>query len=67
MPRVSPTSQPGITAAGIAFALLDPDPTIEWGAERLVLVRHALEGLAPPPHGGGRIHPVVGPSVGALA
>jgi AcrR family transcriptional regulator len=38
-------SQPGITAASIAFAFLEPDPTIEWDAERLGNVRHALESL----------------------
>jgi AcrR family transcriptional regulator len=31
-----------LTAASIAFAFLEPDPTIEWDDQRLAGVRHAL-------------------------
>ena len=43
--RTAEWSQPAITAASIAFAFLEPDPTIEWNDERLANVRHALKSL----------------------
>ena len=38
-------SQPGLTAASIAFAFLEPDTTIEWNEERLAGVRRTLGSL----------------------
>ncbi len=38
-------SQPGITAASIAFAFLEADPTVLWDAQRLGNVRQGLEAL----------------------
>jgi hypothetical protein len=38
-------SQVALTAASIAFAFLEPDPTIEWDDGRLAEVRRALGSL----------------------
>jgi AcrR family transcriptional regulator len=40
-------SQAALTAASIAFAFLEPDPTIEWDDGRLAEVRRALGSLGP--------------------
>ncbi|WP_345216517.1 hypothetical protein [Georgenia halophila] len=41
-------SEPAIGVAAITFSLLEPDPTIEWGGERVAAVRRTIEneGLA---------------------
>ncbi|MGC0421486.1 TetR/AcrR family transcriptional regulator [Embleya sp. AB8] len=36
-------SQPALGVAGIAFAFLEPDPSVEWNDERVAGVRRALE------------------------
>jgi len=41
-------SLPAMGLAGIASALLEPDPEIVWDDERLARVRHALRTWAPP-------------------
>ena len=40
-------SQAALTAASIAFAFLEPDPTVEWNDQRLAGVRQAIERLGP--------------------
>jgi hypothetical protein len=45
MARAAEWSPAAITAAGIAFAFLEPDPTIEWDDGRLAEVRRALGSL----------------------
>jgi AcrR family transcriptional regulator len=42
-------SEPALTAASIAFAFLEPDPTTEWSDERLANVRQAIERLGADP------------------
>jgi hypothetical protein len=41
-------SLPGLALASVALAFLEPDPAVEWDAERIASVRHALAGLAIP-------------------
>jgi AcrR family transcriptional regulator len=41
-------SLPGLALASMALAFLEPDPTVDWDAERLASVRRALAGLALP-------------------
>jgi AcrR family transcriptional regulator len=41
-------SLPGLALASMALAFLEPDPSVEWDAERVASVRRALAGLALP-------------------
>jgi AcrR family transcriptional regulator len=41
-------SLPGLALASIALAFLEPDPAVEWDAERIANARQALAGLAIP-------------------
>jgi AcrR family transcriptional regulator len=41
-------SLPALGLGGIASAFLEPDPTVEWDAERIAAVRESLATLAPP-------------------
>jgi AcrR family transcriptional regulator len=41
-------SLPGLALASMALAFLEPDPAVEWDAERIASVRRALAGLALP-------------------
>jgi AcrR family transcriptional regulator len=45
-PDVGEWSHAGLIAASIAYAFLEPDPTIQWTHERIASVRQALEHLA---------------------
>ncbi len=40
-------SVPALGLAGVASAFLEPDPGVEWDAERLARVRHALRTWTP--------------------
>ena len=41
-------SLPGLALASIALAFLEPDPAVEWDAERIARVRRAMADLAMP-------------------
>jgi AcrR family transcriptional regulator len=41
-------SLPGLALASMALAFLEPDPAVEWDAERIASVRRALAGLTIP-------------------
>lgn len=41
-------SLPGLALASIALAFLEPDPAVEWDAERIARVRRAMADLAAP-------------------
>ena len=41
-------SLPALGMASIAVTFLEPDPTVEWSAERVASVRERLLSLAPP-------------------
>jgi AcrR family transcriptional regulator len=41
-------SLPGLALASIALAFLEPDPAVEWDAERIARVRQAMADLAAP-------------------
>ena len=41
-------SMPALGLAGIAWAFLEPDPAVEWNAERIAAVRQALAALVVP-------------------
>lgn len=45
-PDAGEWSHAGLIAASIAYAFLEPDPTIQWTHERIAGVRQALEHLA---------------------
>jgi hypothetical protein len=46
--RTDEWSLPGLALASMALAFLEPDPAVQWDAERIASVRQALAALAIP-------------------